>query len=693
MQNFVTLALLLHLLMDDMHYIHFNCRGREFKTIHELAKAYYDKLGDDFDDISELCMEYGASVPNPIHAAQLLNYQPLDSKTDLHYKESIALMRSLLSRLLDLVYRTHEACDDPNMRLYLEDLMKYWHKQRDFILARMEDNVTEHPGETGESLLERMPEVIFDKFRSIFDKDGAGCCRKYLETIYPEGAAKSIMIAFSRKNNFANEDDKSGGGDEPSISPELEKKLKSLDEKVLQEIAEFLQNPSEESLNKLSEDAKKFLSELSEDELTELQQLAGGGDSDGNSSEGGSEPSLSPELEEKLKSLDEKVLQEIAEFLQNPSEESLNKLSDDAKKFLSELSEDELTELQQLVSGEGGGSESKEDEVPVEDQILQQVKDLSPDELEELRFILFDPKGKEGSGKDPQITKQMNDFIDSLGPENYDRLKEAVSSVKSPDLSKGEEAPADPTAEDEGRDNVAARAPEGSGEPQDTKGDLVDRFPSLDDDTKNELWSIIKVGKGTGTNIKIERELMDELSRMSDERINMLAKLVDDMGDGLPHENPEQYEAPVQDPNKAPTNLTPDHKKSQIIMQDPSNYRLDSVPGGRVSDPAAAQNAMNQANQSKIQAFSRRYARNFNNIAEVYAQIESILGGDIPKDNMDSIIQAYEQNGAEGIAALFAGQEDITPDMIQQLAFAVSQKDPQENFRASFARQNPWFRG
>lgn len=617
MQNFVTLALLLHLLMDDMHYIHFNCRGREFKTIHELAKAYYDKLGDDFDDISELCMEYGASVPNPIHAAQLLNYQPLESKTDLHYKESIALMRSLLSRLLDLVYRTHESCDDPNMRLYLEDLMKYWHKQRDFILARMEDNVTEHPGETGESLLERMPEVIFDKFRSIFDKDGAGCCRKYLETIYPEGAAKSIMIAFSRKNNFANEDDKSGGGDESGLSPELENKLKSLDEKVLQEIAEFLQNPSEESLNKLSEDAKKFLSELSEDELTELQQL---------------------------------------------------------------------------VSGEGGDSESQEDEVPVEDQILQQVKALSPDELEELRFILFDPKGKEGSGKDPEITKQMNDFIDSLGPENYDRLKEAVSSVKSPDLSKGEEAPADPTAEDEGRDNVAARAPEGSGEPQDTNGDLVDRFPSLDDDTKNELWSIIKMGKGTGTNIKIERELMDELSRMSDERINMLAKLVDDMGDGLPHENPEQYEAPVQDPNKAPTNLTPDHKKSQIIMQDPSNYRLDSVPGGRVSDPAAAQNAMNQANQAKIQAFSR-YARNFNNIAEVYAQIESILGGDIPKDNMDSIIQAYEQNGAEGIAALFAGQEDITPDMIQQLAFAVSQKDPQENFRASFARQNPWFRG
>jgi hypothetical protein len=605
--------------MDDIHYVHFNCRGKEFKTVHELAKEYYDQLADDFDNITELCMEYGMSVPNPIHAAELLNYVPLSSDHGFSYSEGIGIMRSLISSLLVFINGLHESVDDVNLKIYLEDLIQYWSKQCNYILARMEADVTAMPGDTGDSLLDRMPEAIFDNFRKLFDSNGLGSSRAYLESIYSKPETEAILISFSRKNNFAKDE----GGDN------------------------------------------------------------GGG-------EGGGNGDIDAQLQEKVNKLDEKVFNEILEVLKNPTEDAVNGLSKEASEFLQGLSKEELNRLQELVTGEGGdGGQGGEDtNTPIEDQILQTVQGLSPDELEELRLMLFDPNGKDGSGKDPEITKSMKDLIDSFPPEQLDLLKDAVSQIKAPDMRGGDQPPEDP----EDPNGNAQPGPEGQAEQ-----DLLDMYDTLDDDTRNELRSIIKIGKGTGTNIKIERELMDALSKMSDERINMLAQVVDEAGDGLPHENREEYQVPVQDPNKAPTNLEPDYQKSQMIVQDPANYRLDSMPGGRVSDPAGAQFAMNQANQNKIQGFSRRGLKyvwpryNFNNIATVYAQIEDTIGEELPKDIMDTMIQAYEQAGKPGIAAVLADR-NLTPEHLEQLAFIISQKDPQENFRSAFSRRMryPW---
>jgi DNA-binding ferritin-like protein len=284
MNQLIKLALLLHLLMDDMHYIHFNCRGRGFRNIHSLAKDYYEKLQNDFDEIVELCMSYGMQVPNPIKAAQLLQYLPLCSDKPFGYKESVALMQQRLRGLVNFLYQLHPEIEDINAKIRIEDLIKEWHKEVNFTLNRMMSEVCELEDDNGHTLLNRMPDFLFDAFRSLIDSKGIIPGYSLLSKFYPHNA-KKIIIAFKSKDNFANDKE---GGSGSSIDEDLEASLKELDEEVLNEIVEFMSDPSEEAVKKLSDEARKYLESLDEEHLKRLQELVSEGSDDGGSDSEGS---------------------------------------------------------------------------------------------------------------------------------------------------------------------------------------------------------------------------------------------------------------------------------------------------------------------------------------------------------------------------------------------------------------------
>jgi hypothetical protein len=382
--------------------------------------------------------------------------------------------------------------------------------------------------------------------------------------------------------------------------------------------------------------------------------------------------------------------------MSNPSEEALKNLSKEATEFLQGLDEEMLNRLQELAAGDGSSDSGDEDNKPsVEEIIEKKIAELTEEELEELRFILFDPKGEEGSGKDPELTKRVKQFIEEIGPENYELLKEkaSVKSNESVENASVSEAPEDPDTAGtpdqqpqqptEGQPAEGQPAPDAGGNHQ----DLLDKFAALDEDTMIELQSIIKTGRGTGTNVKIERELMTELSALSEERLTQLTTMVEQTSDEVPHENAKVNQAPVQDPNKAPTNLESNPVKSEyeqkkMIYQSPENYRLDSAPGGRVSDTRGAQLAMNKVNQEKIQSFSNS---NFgSHISQVYANIDRAVGEQLPKDVLDSISQAYTQSGPNGVAAVLVSRNIMpTKDMISQICSVLADMSPKENFEFS----------
>lgn len=121
---------------NNIQYIHWNCRGDKFKTIHDLTQEYYNQLNEEFDFMAELNLQHGLSMGNACveyFRDNVLNDAPYA------YQDALVAIRAQLKIYIEMLNDTSKALETfRGDQSKLDDMIAYWSKELDYKLSRMD---------------------------------------------------------------------------------------------------------------------------------------------------------------------------------------------------------------------------------------------------------------------------------------------------------------------------------------------------------------------------------------------------------------------------------------------------------------------------------------------------------------------------------------------------------------------------
>lgn len=126
-------------LANDMKHIHTHAKGTLFDNIHAICNEYYEKANEEADTLAELAMEKGDIILNPSYLLNGLDYKPTNySKYDFELAMRIA--KGCIEKYVKVLTDLRNKTDDPSVQSLLDDIARYWKKEKDYkIKARLAD--------------------------------------------------------------------------------------------------------------------------------------------------------------------------------------------------------------------------------------------------------------------------------------------------------------------------------------------------------------------------------------------------------------------------------------------------------------------------------------------------------------------------------------------------------------------------
>ena len=131
----VELADLLVCISNDFHNLHFNYRGTEFDIMHKKTlQKYYDKSGDDYDEIYEAAMMFTKVVPPVNEASTRINY-PNKDFGEVGRQQAVTASMELLNLICTYYYKCFCLLNDIKevrcigVSNLLQDRIQYWSKE------------------------------------------------------------------------------------------------------------------------------------------------------------------------------------------------------------------------------------------------------------------------------------------------------------------------------------------------------------------------------------------------------------------------------------------------------------------------------------------------------------------------------------------------------------------------------------
>lgn len=119
-------------LKDDLQYIHWNARGRQFNNIHEYLNGPIYAVSEQIDYLAEACVEFYGHCP---HSGAMQKREPLNKPEGYSNQEGFQLVRDLMHLYIDcleLFYCNFES----DFQSILDDWIRYWKKEADYFIAR-----------------------------------------------------------------------------------------------------------------------------------------------------------------------------------------------------------------------------------------------------------------------------------------------------------------------------------------------------------------------------------------------------------------------------------------------------------------------------------------------------------------------------------------------------------------------------
>lgn len=127
------------ILANDMKHIHTHAKGNLFDTIHEICNEYYEKASSDSDMLVELALEKNEPILNSSLAATMVKYKPTNFSA-YDFKNATKVAKASIAMFLKDLATLRNMADDPSVQSLLDDMMRYWKKEKDYkIKARLAD--------------------------------------------------------------------------------------------------------------------------------------------------------------------------------------------------------------------------------------------------------------------------------------------------------------------------------------------------------------------------------------------------------------------------------------------------------------------------------------------------------------------------------------------------------------------------
>lgn len=127
-------------LANDMKHIHTHAKGTLFDNIHSICNEYYEKANDEADTLAELAIEKGDTIFNSSYMLDKLNYKPTNY-SEYYFDLAMRVAEDCIEKYLVVLANLRNKTDDPSVQSLLDDMMRYWKKEKDYkTKARLADS-------------------------------------------------------------------------------------------------------------------------------------------------------------------------------------------------------------------------------------------------------------------------------------------------------------------------------------------------------------------------------------------------------------------------------------------------------------------------------------------------------------------------------------------------------------------------
>jgi starvation-inducible DNA-binding protein len=125
-----------HIIYVKFHNYHWNVKGLQFKSVHEMTEGYYEWLGTLYDDLAEILLMRGDKPP--VTVAGYLSQARIqeEEKTEFSPKEVLEGVLSAFTYLaeeLEITRREAAENEDVGLDSFLTDVLGYLEKQIWFV--------------------------------------------------------------------------------------------------------------------------------------------------------------------------------------------------------------------------------------------------------------------------------------------------------------------------------------------------------------------------------------------------------------------------------------------------------------------------------------------------------------------------------------------------------------------------------
>ena len=115
----------LNTIRNDFIFIHTNCKGHDFLTIHKLTEEYYKELQDNIDSLMEIYTGLNQSAFN-------LNKRSMTFIDKADFESVLELCRFTV----DTLEKARDSVDQNGFKSEIDGMLEYWEKQARFIALR-----------------------------------------------------------------------------------------------------------------------------------------------------------------------------------------------------------------------------------------------------------------------------------------------------------------------------------------------------------------------------------------------------------------------------------------------------------------------------------------------------------------------------------------------------------------------------
>ena len=117
---------------NNLIFLHVNCKGEQFYTIHKLTEEYYKKIADDLDYVLELYV-----ISTHKDAPNLNSLSSSFIIDNVYLTDSVGSVITTIEYIVEALKCLRDVLDESANITKIDEMLEYWIKQCRFILPKM----------------------------------------------------------------------------------------------------------------------------------------------------------------------------------------------------------------------------------------------------------------------------------------------------------------------------------------------------------------------------------------------------------------------------------------------------------------------------------------------------------------------------------------------------------------------------